>query len=245
VIAGRDYETGIDAGAAGMTIAVPGGYYREMLDPEIAARLDDAMRTLRSLGCGIIETTPPDMALVNAMMHLIMSVEAATIHRRWLIERPHDYADQVRARIEPGLLYPATRYVEALSLRPALTREWLTCCMGAADLALLPAISIPVPTIAATTEGSVEDVARVIGKITHCTRGLNYLGLPAASVPCGFDSSGLPVAFQLVGRPFAEATILRVIAAYQDETDWHRHVPPDAAVDRHEAGGSMRAGSAN
>jgi aspartyl-tRNA(Asn)/glutamyl-tRNA(Gln) amidotransferase subunit A len=134
----------------------------------------------------------------------------------------------VRSRIEPGLFYPATRYVEALSLRAQLTQEWIASSIGTADLALLPAISIPVPSIAATTEGDPADVARVIGQLTHCTRGINYLGLPAASVPCGFDAAGLPVAFQLVGRPYAESAILRTIHAYQGTTDWHQRVP-DAA----------------
>lgn len=228
VIAARDYLAGIDAGIAGMRIAVPGGYYRDLLHPEIAAALSEVVKVLTSLGASVSETAPPDMALINALMQLIMSVEAATIHRRWLIERPQDYADQVRARIEPGLYYPATRYVEALSLRAQITAEWIASCMGEADIALLPAISIPVPTIAVTTEGDPDDVARIIGHLTHCTRGINYLGLPGAAVPCGFDSAGLPIAFQLVGRPYSEATILRAAQAYQSATDWHRRVP-DAA----------------
>jgi len=230
VIAARDYLSGLEAGVSGMRIAVPGGYYRELLHPEIASALDEAVRTLTSLGAAVSETAPPDMALVNALMQLVMSVEAATIHRRWLIERPQDYADQVRARIEPGLYYPATRYVEALSLRAKITQEWIGACMGDADLSLLPAISIPVPTIAATTEGDPADVARVIGQLTHCTRGINYLGLPGASVPCGFDRAGLPIAFQLVGRPYAEAAILRGTQAYQSATDWHRRIPAAAEL---------------
>jgi aspartyl-tRNA(Asn)/glutamyl-tRNA(Gln) amidotransferase subunit A len=94
----------------------------------------------------------------------------------------------------------------------------------------LPAIPIPVPTIQATAECDPADVARVIGQLTHCTRGLNYLGLPAASVPCGFDATGLPVAFQLVGRPYAEAAMLRAANAYQGATDWHHRVPPAAEL---------------
>lgn len=230
VIAGRDYTNSLDVGVAGMTIAVPGGYYRELLHPDVAMSLDAAAATLRSLGITIVETTPPDMTFINALMQIIMSVEAATIHRRWLIERPQDYADQVRARIEPGLFYPATRYVEALSLRAQITQQWIAACIGSADLALLPAISIPVPTIAATTEGDPATVARVIGQLTHCTRGINYLGLPAASVPSGFDASNMPIAFQLVGRPYAEAAILCVAHAYQGATDWHQRVPAAAEL---------------
>jgi aspartyl-tRNA(Asn)/glutamyl-tRNA(Gln) amidotransferase subunit A len=230
IVADRDYETALGETVTGLTIAIPGGYYRELVHPDVATRLKDAVTTFRSLGITIVETAPPDMAVINALMHLVMSVEAATIHRRWLIERPHDYADQVRSRIEPGLFYSATRYVEALSLRAQITQQWIASCIGTADLALLPAISIPVPTILATTEGDPADVARVIGQLTHCTRGLNYLGLPAASVPCGFDATGLPVAFQMVGGPYAEATILRAANAYQGATDWHRRVPPAAEL---------------
>lgn len=212
----------------GFTIALPGGYYREILHPEVAQALDAVKAVFLDLGVRLVDTTPPDMALINAMMHLVMSVEAATIHRRWLIERPEDYADQVRARIEPGLFYPATRYVEAQSMRTTITQDWLNTCLGACDLALIPAIPVPVPTIAATTEGSPADVARAIAEVTHCTRGINYLGLPAASVPCGFDGAGLPIAFQLVGRPFAEAAMLGAAAAYQRVTEWHTRIPPAA-----------------
>jgi aspartyl-tRNA(Asn)/glutamyl-tRNA(Gln) amidotransferase subunit A len=230
VIAGGDYKSALSGSIKGLTVAVPSGYYRELLHADISARLDEAVAVFKAIGVTTVETAPPDMAIVNALMHVLMSVEAATIHRRWLIQRPHDYADQVRARIEPGLFYPATRYVEALSLRAQITQQWIATCIGAADLALLPAISIPVPTIKATTEGDPADVARVIGQLTHCTRGINYLGLPAASVPCGFDAAGLPVGFQLVGRPYTEALILRAADAYQRMTDWHLCVPATAEL---------------
>lgn len=173
----------------------------------------------------IVETRAPDMAAVNALMQLVMSVEAATLHRRWLAERPQDYAGQVRQRIEPRLLYPATRYCEALTLRARIARDWLAAAMGDADLVHVPTVSVPVPSIEETTTGDPARVAAVIGLVTHCTRGNNYLGLPAASVPAGF-ADGRPVAFQLVGRPFSEGLILRAADAYQRATDWHERIPP-------------------
>jgi aspartyl-tRNA(Asn)/glutamyl-tRNA(Gln) amidotransferase subunit A len=57
------------------------------------------------------------------------------------------------------------------------------------------------------------------------TRAINYMGLPSVSVPCGFDSKGLPIGFQIQGRPFAEARVLKVAHAYQQDTDWHKRVP--------------------
>jgi len=61
--------------------------------------------------------------------------------------------------------------------------------------------------------------------MTQFTRPINLLGLPALSVPCGFCSKGLPIAFQLVGHPFDEATLLRAADAFQQVTDYHRRVP--------------------
>jgi aspartyl-tRNA(Asn)/glutamyl-tRNA(Gln) amidotransferase subunit A len=54
--------------------------------------------------------------------------------------------------------------------------------------------------------------------------------VPALSLPVGPDANGLPVGLQLVGRPFAEALLLRVAAAYQRDSDWHEHAPPVAAL---------------
>lgn len=219
------YEAALDGKVRGLKIAVPRQYYYDPVTPEIRKRVDESLAMFRSLGATTAEVDVPDMALINTLAHVVMAVEAATIHRRWLETRRDEYADQVRSRIEPGLFYPATRYCEALGMRAALVREYVDLTLGTADVLHLPAIPIPVPTIEATTGGKPEDVAKVIGVVGHCTRGINYLGLPALTVPAGFDDSGLPVAFQLVGRPFAEATLLRVADAYQRATDWHARSP--------------------
>ena len=64
--------------------------------------------------------------------------------------------------------------------------------------------------------------------MTSFTRLFNLTGHPVVAVPCGFSAEGLPVSLQLVGRPFDEATILRLAQAYQDATAWHRRRPPAA-----------------
>ncbi len=223
-----DYESGLTDNLAGVTIAVPRAYYREDGDPAVLAAQEESLAAFRDAGAHIIETTVPDMAVVNALFHVLMTVEAATYHRSWLASRPGDYADQVRARIEPGLLYPATRYAEALMLRRAMGMEWLAAAMGPADLVHLPVLRHQVPSIAETTEGDAASVAAAIGRVTHCTRGISYLGLPVLAAPCGF-AGGLPVAFQLVGRPFTEPLLLRAGYAFQARTDWHARKPPVSA----------------
>lgn len=225
----RDYEAGLDGDLSGLTIAVPAGYYREAATPEILALLDESLVVLKARGVRIVETRVPDMATLNAMMQLVMGVEAAALHRRWLQERPQDYGAQVRARILPGLAYSATRYAEALMLRGKLVQDWLASAMAGADMVHIPTLAVPVPTIAETTEGEPADVAAAIARVTHCTRAINYLGLPALSVPCGFTAGDLPAAFQLVGRPFGEAALLKAGDAYQRATDVHLRPPPGCA----------------
>ena len=68
----------------------------------------------------------------------------------------------------------------------------------------------------------------VIQRLTRFTRPINYLGLPALAIPCGFTSKGLPVAMQLIGRSFDEATLLRIGAAFQRATDFHDKIPNGA-----------------
>lgn len=217
------YEAALKGDVRGLKIGVPRAYYYDVVSADVGRQLEESLAAFRELGATVVDVQVPDIHLVNTLMHVLMTVEAATVHRKWLETRRNDYSLQVRSRIEPGLFYPATRYLEALSMRASITREFVDTAMEGVDLVHLPAIPIPTPTIEESTTGA--DVMRVIGTLGHCTRGINYLGLPAISVPAGFDGRGMPVGFQLVGRPFAEATLLRAADAYQRVTDWHRRKP--------------------
>lgn len=221
-----DFEAGLDGDLRGLRIGVPQAYYREGLDAEVEAALHASLAVLQARGATLHAVQVPDMGLVNALAQLVMQVEAATLHRRWLESRPGDYAEQVRQRIEPGLAYPALRYAEALALRVKLAQDYLRSCFDGVDLVHVPTLPLHTPTIAATCEGEAAEVLRTIGRVTHATRGINYLGLPALSVPAGLSAAGLPLAFQLVGRPFDEALLLKAADAYQRDTDWHRRRPP-------------------
>lgn len=224
-VAVPDYEAALDGNLRGLRIGLPKDYFREDLNAEVAAALEQSLHVLCARGAVVVAVRTPDMALVNALAQLVMSVEAAALHRRWIEERPHDYAEQVRLRIDPGFLYPAVHYQEALTLRAPITQGFLRDAMDDCDLIHIPALAVPTPTIEATTAGDAQAALRSVGRITHATRGINYLGLPAISVPAGFTVSGLPLAFQLVGRPFDEARLLQAADAYQRDTDWHRRRP--------------------
>jgi len=225
-----DYEASLAANLKGRTIAVPDAWFYEPVTPEVKACLDASLAVLRDAGARVVTATPPNMALIDDVQHVVREVEAATVHARWLRDRPLDYADQVRVRTEPGLFYSAVRYCEALNLRAPILKEFLDAMLAKADLVHLPAVPVPVPTIAETTTGGAAAIAAVIRLIGHCTRHINYLGLPVIAVPCGFTPGPLPVAFQLVGRPFNEGLLLSAAAACQARTDWHTRAPAVAGV---------------
>lgn len=220
-----DYESLLDGDIRGLRIAVPDNYYYDTVTDEVRALLDASLDALRALGASVVRVTVPDIPQINSLAQLVMAVEAATVHRKGLAERRDDYGAIVRSRVEPGLLVPAVRYCEALNLRARITANFVDATLGQADVLHLPAVTIPVPTIEETTTDAPGPVNARLGAITHATRGINYLGLPAASVPMGFTGNGMPAGFQLVGRPFDEGLLLRMADAYQRVTDWHRRHP--------------------
>ncbi len=221
----ENYEAGLDGDLRGLRIGVPQAYYREGLDTEVERALDTSIEVLKARGAVLVEVGVPDMARIHAMTALVMTSQAAAIHREWIESRPQDYADQVRARIEPGFMHAAVDYVDAMRLQNALTEEYLQTCFAQCDVLHIPVLTVQTPTIASTTTGDTSEILKSIAHLTYANRAINYLGLPAISVPAGISQAGMPLAFQLVGRHNEEARILKVADAYQQDTAWHRMRP--------------------
>jgi aspartyl-tRNA(Asn)/glutamyl-tRNA(Gln) amidotransferase subunit A len=220
-----DYAALLGGGIRGLRLGLPRAFYLEGLDPSVRARLDEALSMLRDLGAVTVEVELPDQQHLFTISDAVAKVEAATMHGRWMRERPGDYSLFMRSRIESGFHVPGTRYLEGLALRGRLLQQFVEAAFTDADLLFMPVLPIQVPKIAATEVGSPADVQRVIVQLTCCTRNMNFLGLPGLAVPCGFTANGMPASFQLVGRPFSEATLLRAGHAYQQRTHWHRQAP--------------------
>ena len=160
----------------------------------------------------------------RGLLSLLLAVEAAAFHKRWLIERPQDYGPQVLMRLQNGLAIPGVSYLEAMRWRgPALAAH--IAAVAGVDAVIAPVAPVPAPTIAESDVGNSPDAEAVIQRLTRFTRPINYLGLPSLAIPSGFTRSGLPVGMQLIGRSFDEATLLRIGAAFQRATDFHDRVP--------------------
>ncbi len=222
-----DYMAATSASIKGLRIGVPTSFYVDDLDADVAKILDDTIAVLKREGADIVKVDLPDQRQLSSACQLVLATEAAAYHKRWLIERPQDYGPQVLMRLQNGLAIPGVLYLEALRWRgPALAAH--VAATANVDAVLAPVAPVAAPSIAESDIGNAPDAEAVIQRLTRFTRTINYLGLPALSVPCGFTPKGLPVGMQLVGRSFDEATLLTIGAAFQRATDFHEKVPPSA-----------------
>ncbi|HSE06110.1 MAG TPA: amidase [Methylomirabilota bacterium] len=220
-----DYRAGLGGGVAGLRVGVPENYFFQGLDAEMEAAVRRAAEVIAGLGARVGELRVPDPQTMSDVTNIVSRSEASTIHARLLRERPHEVQPVVRTRLELGMRIPAYDYLQALRLRARLARAFITEIFAEVDVLLAPVIPEPAPPLAHATLGAAHELAERQGRFSRFTRPFNGLGLPALSVPCGFSSAGLPLAFQVVGRPFDEATVLRVGDAYQQATDWHARRP--------------------
>lgn len=219
-----DYAKACERPVRGMRLGVPERFYTDDLHPQTERVFTQALDLFRSEGVEIVSLSLPDQSRLSAASQVLLAVEAAAFHRKWLAERPQEYGAQVRARLENGLAVPAVTYLEALRWRGLALREHLDA-VSDVDAFLAPVSTAPSPTIEESDVGATPGAEGVIQKVTRFMRPVNYLGLPALALPAGFTDAGLPVGLQIVGRPFAEDTILALGAGFQRASDHHKALP--------------------
>jgi aspartyl-tRNA(Asn)/glutamyl-tRNA(Gln) amidotransferase subunit A len=211
----ENYVPDVEPSIRGLRIGLPENFYFERLDPDVDAAVRAAFRAAESRGAEIVPLRVPDIAAINTVARVILLAEASALLEPHLEQRDRFGAD-VLALLDQGRLLPATDYINAQRLRRAMQREFAGLWTRV-DCLFTPTTPITAPRIGETAAGLPngpgghgEDVRLAA---TRLVRAINALGLPAVSIPCGADRRGLPIGLQIVGRPFAEALILRVAQA--------------------------------
>jgi aspartyl-tRNA(Asn)/glutamyl-tRNA(Gln) amidotransferase subunit A len=213
-----DVLAGLDEGLEGLRIGVPRTFFFDGVDADVAARVRDAAEALARGGAAVEEIDLPGAEAADATTIPIIQAEAYAIHRRRLEERPERFGEDVRRRLLLGADVSGATYAECRER----AREWrrsVELAFRDVDLVLTPATETTAPRA-----DSAEMIATT-RRLTRLTYAWSLAGLPALSLPCGFDRAGLPVGLQLAAAPFAEATLVRAGGAYQRETDWHLREP--------------------
>ena len=219
----RDYLPPPEVDLSGVRIGLPENFFFERLDPAVDAAVRAKARLAESLGARVETIRVPGIAALNAVGRVILLSEASALMERHLARR-EDFGADVLALLDQGRLIPATDYINAQRLRRVLIDEFRGVWKKV-DCLFTPATPAAAPRIGQTSiefDGVGEDVRLAS---TRLVRGINVLGAPALAMPCGFDAAGLPLGLQIVGRPFEEHLILRIGAALEDATQFHRRRP--------------------
>ncbi len=181
---------------------------------------DAACRTLEGLGAKLVDLQLSPLIDYADANRVIMLSEAYALHEQDFRERPQLFGRHMFSRIGLGAFLTAADYMEALRQRRELCAEMAAAFTGV-DIVVSANATGPAPRIDAV--GTFNTFTRA-----SYTAPYNITGLPALSVPIGFED-GLPLAFQIVGRPFDEAGVLRTGHAFEQATGLYRRRPPIAA----------------
>jgi aspartyl-tRNA(Asn)/glutamyl-tRNA(Gln) amidotransferase subunit A len=189
-------------------------------NPEVTAALEDAARVLQAEGAVLRDVTLPSLNEFAAVNRVILGAEAFSIHAPWLRGRPGDYGQLTRQRLLAGAFYSGADYVGAQRRRAQMIaavdeafRDFdVLLCASSLD----PASRLDDPV----------ETARTYPR--QARTPFNVTGHPALAMMSGLSGAGLPLSVQFVGRYFEDATVLRVAAAYERGTEWHKLRPPIA-----------------
>jgi aspartyl-tRNA(Asn)/glutamyl-tRNA(Gln) amidotransferase subunit A len=226
-----DYRQALTGDIRGLRV----GLVREFLDSEqleVGPQTRDAVvaaaEVLSELGAQVRDISLPLARHAGAIIRTITHTERVSLHPEWLRQRPQDYHPNTRVAFMTGNLIPAQVYYKAQKLR-AIVRQQVLEALNEVDVLVQPTSSGPAAKMDLSPGvRSVEQAKKAL--VEGSFRGVYSLaGVPALSIRCGFtspDDGGLPLAMQIAGRPFEEATVLRAAHAYEQNTPWHTRRPP-------------------
>ncbi len=238
------YPGRLEGGVRGLRLGLPREYFVEGMQPEVEAAVRAAVRTLEGLGATVEPVSLPHTDYAIATYYLIATAEASSNLARYdgvryglrvpgpggalgdmyEASRAAGFGAEVKRRIMLGTYALSAGYYDAYYLKAqqvrTLIRRDFTEAFGRCEALVTPVA----PTTAfALGEKTADPLTMYLSDIF--TISVNLAGLPALALPCGFDGAGLPIGLQVIGKPFDEETVLRIGAAYEGATDWHRRRP--------------------
>lgn len=215
------YSEALTGSVDGVRIGVPRPHFldNDQLEPEVRAAVLEAVERLTSIGAVAEEFDLPDSDVALEAGHMLMVTEAFAYHRNDFVRRWADYGRGTRASIGRGLFFSAGDVAQAHRFRQHYAQR-VAEALSRYDVLVTPTMPNPAEVFAEMSQAK-----RIARPPYMFTMQWNLVGLPAMSIPCGLSSEGLPLGLQIVGRPHAEASVLRVADALQRVTDWHLRAP--------------------
>jgi aspartyl-tRNA(Asn)/glutamyl-tRNA(Gln) amidotransferase subunit A len=195
------------------TLGRLGGLFDSKADPSVRRIMDEVVAKLRERGAVVEDVSlPASFAEVLPRHRTIMAVEGAAFHQERLRRHPDDYDPWIRSLLEEGLKCPAPEYARCKEHQTLLRRE-MEACFDDVDILLTPATTGPAPDAGSTGDPAFNSP-------------WSYTGFPTISFPVGKSPDGLPLAIQLVGRPWGENELFPVAVWCEDALGVRLGEPP-------------------
>ncbi|MBM4254453.1 MAG: amidase [Deltaproteobacteria bacterium] len=205
----------------GLRIGLLRSIYEDNCDPKLLGPYNEAVKQFATLGAEVVDVPTITLDQLQAIEWPGLFAECATIHLDNIRNRGNDYNPHAKLFAAYGLLVSGAHYLMVQRARAQVRDDLLQALSTKVDVLMLPTAGFQINPIADDSPG----LSIVSASFSVYTPIFNFTGFPAIQVPCGFDSDGLPVGFQIAGKPFDEATICQVAYAYERSTSWHKQHP--------------------
>lgn len=239
-----DYTKALKNDVKGLRIAVPKEFFGDGINPEVKAKLQEAIEKYKELGAVIEEISLNIAEYSLATYYIIACAEASSNLGRfdgirygyrseksenlrdiYINSRSEGFGPEVKRRIILGTYvlssgYYDAYYKKAQKVRTLVAKEFEKA-FEKYDVILTPTS----PTVAFEFGSKSSPLEMYLSDI--CTVSVNIAGLPGISIPCGVDSNGMPVGMQLIGNKFAEETILNAAYTYEQATKFRENYKPE------------------
>jgi aspartyl-tRNA(Asn)/glutamyl-tRNA(Gln) amidotransferase subunit A len=222
-MASEDFTRQLDGNVHGLRIGVAQPDDSDAVVPEMARALDDVSAILRESGATVTQHARPDYALAQQVKDVIFLAEASEYHHVWFRDSPELYHEPLRTILEDAEVLPASLYVRAQRMR-ACIRDRMIASLADVDAVVAPAVGLAAPRSLRTME--IEDGATVLPLLSRHTSLASVAGLPAVVAPVGQADDGMPIGYQLIGKPGSEAALFRIAYAVEQATGWDKRHPP-------------------
>ncbi|HEY7322831.1 MAG TPA: Asp-tRNA(Asn)/Glu-tRNA(Gln) amidotransferase subunit GatA [Candidatus Binatia bacterium] len=236
------YSASLTGDVKGLRLGVPKEYFVSGIQPEVEQAVRNAISKLEKNGAVVNEISLSHTDYAVAVYYIVATAEASSnlarydgmryghrarardLTETYMLSRADGFGAEVKRRIILGTYALSAGYYEAYYLKAQRVRTLIKKDFEEAFEKCDAIITPTAPTTAFKIGEKIQDPLQMYLSDIY-TISVNLAGLPAVSLPCGFDSQGLPIGMQIIGKHFDESTILRIAYAFEQATDWHRRKP--------------------
>ncbi len=240
-----DFMADLEKGVKGLKLGIPREYFVGGMEPGVESAVRAAIKVLEDLGAEVGEVSLPhtdyglsayyiiapaecsaNLARFDGVKYGLSARDAENMWDSYLKTRGRGFGPEVKRRIMLGAYALSSGYYDAYYLKAQKIRTLIKRDFDEAFQKFDALVAPTSPTVAFRIGERTDDpVAMYLSDV--CTIPVNLAGLPGLSLPCGF-SEGIPVGFQIIGKPLDESMVLRVANAYEQATDWSTKFAPIA-----------------